>query len=448
MAHAAKQRDETSHLFSCRFSSETPIEKKILLQGIESSLSLSILQAAFQNGWTVAIIREDANSDHLHYVLSEWAPHFYFAGDQHDDSISVHSNRTQEPLDVWMSGKQSKPQSPSYSWMEDECAVILFTSGSTGMPRGVCHSLGNLIRSAKLFASHFEMGDGDHLCCLAPIHTMSGMRSLVLPLVCPAQVSILNVGSTTFLSIINRIGQLQPTKIICGPVFIRQLAAYGDRLASHLQRVQALLCTGADLDETDRECVTRILGIPVVNYYGLTETSGIVLAETMHVQHRHCLPPPCQGVQISLIEVENSNRVFRLRISGPNIFLGYLGEPLFRKEIFDTGDLIQKTRDGKLTLAGRSSGAAKASNTEWIFPDLLENWMKGKAGISDAVVKTCRVSGGFGIEVWVDCSTHSNISEMEESIVQHFGPEYRPVYWHKAKIKRNSLGKVDQIIED
>ncbi len=317
------------------------------------------------------------------------------------------------------------------------------------MPKGVCHSFGNLIRSAKLFVEHFEINNNDHLFCLAPLHAMSGLRSLVLPLVSSAQVSMCHDNNTSFLSIIKQITQIQPTKIVCGPVFIKQLAAYGKRLVEQLQGVEALFCTGADLDEIDRASVKRIFKIPVVNYYGLTETSGIVLAETINKQNSsHCLPPPCKGVQISLTPIDNSNQVFQLGIRSPNIFLGYLGEPLFRKTSFDTGDLIQKTSDGLFRLVGRSSGAVKAPNTEWIFPNLLEAWLKSHSNIiNDAVVKGCKVSGGYGIEIWIDCLKQFDLSQMDKSIIQKFGFEYKPIKWHNTIIKRNPLGKVDQIIE-
>ncbi|WP_176963211.1 AMP-binding protein [Mariprofundus sp. NF] len=447
MGNTAKESGEIERLFSNRFASETGSEKKVLLQGIKGSLVLSIIRSALQNGWTVAIIREDASNDYLQHAQSELGSHLHVVAHQDYDAPLVYAGPDCKPLDLWLSENRSASSARPYAWREDECALILFTSGSTGMPKGVCHSLGNIIRSAELFSEHFEIDSSDHLYCLAPIHSMSGLRSLLLPLVSEAAVTIADNHSAPFLSIIKEIPQLKPTKIVCGPVFIKQLAAYGKRIIEHIQSVEALLCTGADLDEADRATVMQVFGVPVVNYYGLTETAGIVLAETIAKQTENCLPPPCEGCQIVLTTVEDSSQLFQLGITGPNMFLGYLGEPLLRTSSFDTGDLVQKTAHEQLRLVGRSSGAVKAPTTEWIFPSLLEGWLKSQANIDDAVVKGCRISGGYGVEIWVECSMPFDYSAMDKSIVQQFGIEYMPAKWHNAVIKRNPLGKVDQIIE-
>lgn len=439
-------------LYLKRFASVKAGKKKILLQLSNSCTGLSLMCAAWTDGWTVAIIREDAPTNHLKDLRAKLGAHLHFVIHENPLDSFVDTGRSTESLGDWLSGEKNEvePCSLPYLWDKDECALILFTTGSTGIPKGVCHSLGNLMRSARLFVEHFNLSDDDHLFCLAPPHSMSGLRSTILPLVTRAQVSMLSDKDASFFSIIDEIRKLRPTYIICGPVFVKQLAAYGKRVSEPFAGVDALLCTGADLDEADRKAVESDLSIPVVNYYGLTETSGIVLAETLLDRNPHFLPSPCYGVSIVLTPVEKTIDTFHLGIQSPNLFLGYLGEPLSRKRSFDTCDIVQKEPDGQLRLKGRGSGsrAVKAPNTEWVFPDLLERWLKGREDIMDAVVKPLRVVGGYGLEVWADGTSDLDPDDIADSIVVELGQEHRPVKWHRASIKRNQLGRVEQIIDN
>ncbi len=427
-------------LYSMRLSAQRVREKRILLQLSEGLTALPIILAAWSDGWSVAVIREETPSEHLRALRKKLGPHLYFVLRVNPLESFVDTGKLTLPLGEWLRGEKKAVE--PYSWAENECALILFTSGSTGAPKGVCHSLGNLIDSAKLFTAHFELKESDHLLCLAPLHSMSGFRSTVLPLVTSARVSMLWEKDASFLSIIKRINILRPTHIICAPVFIRQLAAYGRRVAEAFTSVRALLCTGAALDETDRGEVESLLSVPVLNYYGLTETSGIVLAETVQNRRPYTLPPTCEGVKIRLVRRGKRGTGFYLLIESPNLFLGYLGEALSCKRLFNTGDIVQKDADGGLRLKGRSSSALKAPSTEWIYPDLLKSWLLECEDILDAVVKPSKVAGGYGLEVWVKGRSGLDADGIADSIVTELGREYRPVKWHSSMIMPGVAGQL------
>jgi len=425
----------------------------ILLQGLSFEMGLSIVFHAWLNGLTVAIIREDAHLDYCSFVRELLEDHLFVltnnSGDvvvRFDDKIVSYSS--------WLAGdgfptdgvSGAENDAEPYCWSADECALILFTSGSTGTPKGVCHSLGSIRRSVALFAHHFDLRTGTDLLCLAPCHTMSGFRSMVLPLFTDVQVSFLPHDCNSFPAIVNFIRQSNPAKIVCGPVFIDLLAAYSERLIESLKGVDALLSTGAELNERNRRHVENIFTFPVINYYGLTETGGIVLAETKNTRNYHMLPPPCHGVRTKLIPFKGTENIYRLSIMCRTLFLGYVGDTLLCREEFDTGDLVRKCNDGQLELVGRVSGAFKASNTEWIFPNLLERWLKFRTDLFlDVVVVKNRMSVGNGIEVHFECQKPPDLGQLEKRIVKELGAEYRPATWKLAKIDRSILGKVDCI---
>jgi acyl-CoA synthetase (AMP-forming)/AMP-acid ligase II len=350
-----------------------------------------------------------------------------------------------ESIDRWIHRYTLPAGRDPYPWPEDECALVLFTSGSTGSPRGVCHSRGNILRSARLFVEHFGLTESDRLLCLAPAHTMSGFRSLLLPSVRVRHIH----GESSFLSLVEQIRGMQATIVLCGPVFIRQLAVWADRLTAHLQSLRGLLCTGADLNQADRSRVEHVLGIPVLDYYGLTETAGLVLGDTFVRRSPGCLPAPCKGVETILNPVNRENGIFELAISSPNLFLGYLGSRLARRNIFNTGDLVQTNGDHCLKLLGRRSGAVKAPSTEWIHPQRLETWLRAHLEqVSDAVARAVPVPGGQGLELWIDRREDFDTVRIEEQIVAQLGNDYRPVRWHFSRIERTPLGKLSALRQE
>ncbi len=417
------------------------MNKTLLISSYRGPLLSRLVETAWDSGWSIAVTREqmtDREKAVIRPALGKTVMEATSKGIAVMEHMHPSPGKT-EPPDHWMARHARPAGQPPYPWREDECALVLFTSGSTGSPKGVCHSLGNIRRSAQLFVDHFELTEQDRLLCLAPVHTMSGFRSLVLPGVKVEHVH----EETSFLSLVQHIDRIRAPVVLCGPVFIRQLAAWADRLGPLPNRLRGLLCTGADLHPEDRKQVEQTMGIPVLDYYGLTETAGLVLGDTFSRRSPGCLPQPCRGVQLMLQPANREHDTFELAISSPNLFLGYLGDPLARRRIFNTGDLVQSRGKRCLKLLGRRSGAVKAPSTEWVYPRRLENWLRENVEqISDVVARAVPIPGGYGLELWIDSREDFDTVSLENRIVARLGKDYRPVQWHFAPIERTPLGKL------
>ncbi len=401
-------------------------------------MTISFFRAALVCGWRIAILKEETPLGQQKAVAKKLGLYLLVTPFEVNGYISVNNPISASPN--VLPDLEACSANPPYQWHEDECAVILFTSGSTGSPKGVCHSLGNIVRSAELFIKHFRLEPGSIILCLAPIHSMSGLRCLLIP--CISQISVETPSDSNFLRLIGHIEKTNPDYILCGPVLIKQLAAYGKRILNYLTSIKAIFCTGADLDENDRDMVQNIFRLPILNYYGLTETSGIVLAETPEKQNSGCLPPPCEEVKVDTLACRTGNDLHHLIIGSPNIFLGYLGETLQRKSFFDTGDIVSLTTNNRLILQGRSSGGVKAPSTELIYPFLLERWLKSEFNALDFVVTAITVPGGYGLKVAVQSPYALNTDELNGKVNEYFGPDYIPHEWEYSEIDRSPLGKL------
>jgi acyl-coenzyme A synthetase/AMP-(fatty) acid ligase len=333
-------------------------------------------------------------------------------------------------------------------WEENRAALVLPTSGSTGAAKGVCHSLGNLVRSAGLFAEHFELTPGQRLICLAPPHTMSGMRSLVLPFVSDVAVTHFCDPALSGLQLASAVFEAAPDYVLCGPAFVSLLAKAAPLLRRLETKPGCFLVTGAALNEDHRRTVEREFGTPVANFYGLTETGGICAAERLGTPLYHCLPPACEGIGLTLRSVEGEAVLKEVLVETPNAFLGYLGGPLGKPAFVATGDLVEVESNGNWRMSGRIGRALKARSTGWIHPEAVEAWLKGQPHVADAAATANHGSdGGPVLEAWIewaesDPAVGRDPDHLLDAMRRELAPENLPARIFPARIRRSALGKI------
>lgn len=352
-------------------------------------------------------------------------------------------------LPTWCARHSGAALPAPATWRDDRCALVLFTSGSTGRPKGVCHSLGNMVRSAQAFCDQFLISAGDRLLNLAPLHTMSGARgSLLVPLLSGCTL-LPAPAAPTLAEVVGALERSRPSVMISGPVLVRQMAMLAARLKPQLGVLRAILCTGARLDRASRVALLKECGVPVVDYYGLTETSGLVIAESIadYDPQASVIGRAIPGVRLELVAVEGMSGEGQLRIRSPNLFLGYLGGPLARRDHLDTGDIARIDERGGVELLGRIDRGVKSASTQWIYPEVLERFLVAQPGVVDAHVVSAYDPYGRG-ELHAELVTEGaawdagRLAALAESIARALGTSYRPATLQCVSgLARSPLGK-------
>ena len=245
----------------------------------------------------------------------------------------------------------------------DEAAVVLFTSGSEGTPKGVVLSHVNLQANRYQLASRVDFGPTDIVFNVLPIfHSfgltggtllpiLSGIRTFFYPsplhyrivpeLVYDTNATIM-FGTDTFFS-----------------GYIRFAHPYD------FYSIRYMFAGAEKLKENTRQILSEKYGIRVFEGYGATETSPVLSTNTPMHNKPGTVGRLLPGIKYSLDDVPGIENGSRLSVSGPNIMKGYLFyenpgvlvKP--EQQQYDTGDIITMDDEGYITIQGRAKRFSK-----------------------------------------------------------------------------------------
>lgn len=278
-------------------------------------------------------------------------------------------------------------------------AVFIPTSGSTGKQKIVVLSRAALLRSALTTVAKFGWNPTDILLNTPEPYTMSGLRNALIaaPISGATWLCHSEKQEKTVFHYMEIFSEYRPTRLVIAPLLLRQINLIAERFEkSILSSVKALYCTGANLHKAEVIRFYERFQIPVINYYGLTETSGICISqeESNWDIDDNSLGKPV-GCQIRIVD-DNGNAVpdgktGELQIDTPNVMTKYFEDPtntstMFANNWLRTGDLAMRDSTGKIYLAGRCADFINTVYTEKISPLEIESALEELEGIAEAAV--------------------------------------------------------------
>jgi len=259
----------------------------------------------------------------------------------------------------------------------DTPAVILFTSGTEGEPKGVALSHRNLLANVEQVRVHLALYSSDVLLNPLPAFHCFGLTvgSLMPPL-----LGLKVVCHPTPLQpkeIVNRIRRHQATILVSTDTFITQYARVGE--PGDLKSLRLTVCGAERLRDETRALLRKKHGIELLEGYGVTETSPVIAANRPGANRPGTVGQLMADMQYRLEPVEGIPNAGRLVVKGPNVMLGYLKPDAPGKIVppeggwHDTGDVVSVDEDGYIAIKGRLKRFAKI----------------GGESVSLAVVESC-----------------------------------------------------------
>ncbi len=301
---------------------------------------------------------------------------------------------------------------------DKEVAVMLYTSGTTGAPKGVMLTYENLRTEMDGLVAKGIFDYRDQILALLPFHHILPLTSTVL-LMLREQASVVFVEKIASKEILETLGRNRVTALIGVPrvfklfydgikqqidaKFITRLVykmaskiksmnlrkkifkKVHERFGGHLKFI---VSGGAKLDAEIGEFY-EVLGIYCLEGYGLTETSPVIAVNSQKERKIGSVGKSLENVQVKVVDEE-------LWVKGPIVMKGYYNKPEKTMEVmtedgwFKTGDLASIDSEGYITIRGRKNSMIVLSNGKNIDPETLENKVLAK---SNYLIKEIGVFG-------------------------------------------------------
>ena len=244
----------------------------------------------------------------------------------------------------------------------DDPAVILFTSGSFGAPRGVVLTQANLLANVDQTAAHIELDPAWVFFNPLPVFHCFGMTGgFLLPIL--TGMKAFQYPSPLHVKIIPElIRDTRASVLLATDTFVNQYARQAE--PDDLKGLKFIVCGAEKVrDETHDLIHDRFGPIPVLEGYGATEASPVIAVNKPGDNRRGTVGGLVPGIETRIEPVEGIHRGGRLYVRGPNVMAGYLNENGVLEPPpdgwHDTGDVVEMTPDKWITILGRVKRFAK-----------------------------------------------------------------------------------------
>jgi long-chain acyl-CoA synthetase len=269
-------------------------------------------------------------------------------------------------------------------------ATILYTSGTTGQPRGVMLSHNNLASNAAALAESFDMNEEEVRLCVLPLSHIYARTCDLYTWIYRGTKLVLAESRQTLARDLQLV---RPTALNAVPYVFQKVAekiraadgdestALRDFLGGHMD---ILNCGGAPIP-IETETWFNAHGQTLLTGYGLTETSPVISASTPPARHPGSVGRVLPGVEV---RIANDGE---LLTRGPNLMLGYWHNEAatadaIRDGWFHTGDLAALDDDGYLFIQGRKKELIVLSTGKKVAPTRVELLLTASPLIEQACV--------------------------------------------------------------
>ncbi len=258
----------------------------------------------------------------------------------------------------------------------DDTATIIFSSGSTGDPKGVVLSHFNLASNVEQLEQVFHLHDGDRILGILPFfHSFGFTGALCLPAISGIGV-VYHVSPLDAQAIGSLVSKYSVSLLISTPTFLN---SYTRRCTPDVFGSLRIVMAGAEkLPDRIAQSFEDHFGIRPLEGYGCTECSPVIAVNTYDFRaayfrqvgaKRGTIGHPLPGIGVRIIDPESGetlpvDKPGLLLVCGPNIMVGYLNRPEKTAEVlrdgwYNTGDIATVDEDGFLRITDRLSRFSK-----------------------------------------------------------------------------------------
>ncbi len=241
-------------------------------------------------------------------------------------------------------------------------AIILFTSGSEGEPKGVVLSHSNILSNIAQIAEHIDLSRFKTFFNPLPVFHSVGMTGgLLLPLIEGIR-AVQYPSPLHYREIPKLVGEIKADLLFGTDTFI---AGYARAAAEQDLKSVKMIVAGAERVKDETRALWEKYGTEIVEGYGATECAPVVALNTPETNRPGSVGQLLPGIEHRLEPVKGIHEGGRLVVRGANVMLGYLlpggdGKLMPPQDGWhDTGDIVTVTKDRFVTIKGRAKRFAK-----------------------------------------------------------------------------------------
>ncbi len=306
-----------------------------------------------------------------------------------------------DTIDFWGWMDSADDDAPITPTDADDPALLHFTSGTTGKPKGALHVHGAVVMHYITGLYALDLHPDDVFWCTADPGWVTGTSYGVISPLLHGVTSIVDEadfdGDRWY-----RILQDQGVTVwYTAPTALRMLIKAGPELAKqyHFPRLRFIASVGEPLNAEAVIWGKRVLGLPIHDNWWQTETGGIMIANTPAFDIKPgSMGRPLPGIdayvvrhedgKVSVIDEPQVEGELALGLGWPSMFRGYLNEDeryrkCFTDGLYLTGDLVKRDADGYFWFVGRADDVIKSAG-HLIGPFEVENALTDHPAVAEA----------------------------------------------------------------
>jgi len=245
----------------------------------------------------------------------------------------------------------------------DEVVELLYTSGTTGEPKGVMHTSNTLCANVRPYVARFSLGEHDTILMASPLAHQTGfLYGIMAPAWMGAKVVLQDIWNA--VRAVDLVAKERVTFTMAATPFLSDMTDEAAKRPQDVRSLRTFLSAGAPIPRALVRRAAEQLGANIISAWGMTENGAVTttLINDPPEKTFETDGTPVDGMEIRVVDDKGTvlppDTEGRLQAKGASNFVGYLKHPeWFASDAdgwFDTGDLARIDRDGYVRITGRT----------------------------------------------------------------------------------------------
>ncbi|MCR9188383.1 MAG: AMP-binding protein [Alteromonadaceae bacterium] len=340
----------------------------------------------------------------------------------------------------------------------DDAIQILYTSGTTGEPKGVMHTSNTLFSNVRPYADRLHLTSDDKVLMASPLAHQTGfMYGIMMPVYLGTTAILQDIWDADYVCKV--IGAEKPAFTMAATPFLADLVKTAPKHEGELDSLRIFVSAGAPIPSAVVEQAGKVLKAKIVSAWGMTENGAVTMTCPEDPAERAC---QSDGKAMPFMEVKVTDfqgnelpagEEGSLLVRGSSLFVGYLKRPelygVDESGWFNTGDLARMDQDGYIRITGRTKDVVIRGG-ENIPVVEVENLLYKFPGIVDVALVGCpdeRLGERLCAYVTLDeNATDLTLEQVktyltEQQLSKNYLPEYLEVI---EAMPRTASGKIQK----